>query len=70
MLQRWSRACAHLSKIGSQKSVNFRNDLYVISRQSHKKASAAVAPTTADTSERSFPSKRPVGFRALYSVVL
>lgn len=66
MLQRWSRACAHLSRIGSQKSVNFRNDLYVISRQSHKKASAAVAPTTADTSERSFPSERPVNLDKLF----
>lgn len=60
MLQRWSRAYTHLSRLGSQKNFNFRNDFYAISWQSYKKASAAVAPATADTVERSYPGERPV----------
>lgn len=70
MLQRWSRAYTHLSRLGSQKNFNFRNDFYAISWQSYKKASAAVAPATADTVERSSPGERPVGFTASYSVFL
>ncbi|XP_024029699.1 ubiquinol-cytochrome-c reductase complex assembly factor 1 isoform X2 [Morus notabilis] len=66
MLQRWSRAYTHLSRLGSQKNFNFRNDFYAISRQSYKKASAAVAPATADTAERSSPSERPVNLDKMF----
>ncbi|KAF4358403.1 hypothetical protein F8388_018267 [Cannabis sativa] len=59
MLQRWNRAFSHLSRLGSQsqKNLNLRNDFYVISRQSYKKAAATatVAPTTSDNVEMRFP---------------
>ena len=73
MLQRWNKAFTHLSRLGSQRNLNFRHEFYVISRQSYKKAAAAaaaVAPTTADTAERRFPSETAVSFRAALCVFM
>ncbi|PON51073.1 Ubiquinol-cytochrome c chaperone, CBP [Parasponia andersonii] len=68
MLQRWNRAFSHLSRLGSQseKKLNLRNEFCAVSRLSYKKATAAVAPTAADTTERRFPSKTAVNLDKMF----
>ncbi|CAK9188061.1 unnamed protein product [Ilex paraguariensis] len=58
MLPRWSRAITQLYRVGSQRKMEFKTDLYVFSSRSYSKVAAAEVPTPTDHSEKIYASEK------------
>ncbi|KAF7824824.1 ubiquinol-cytochrome-c reductase complex assembly factor 1 [Senna tora] len=66
MLQRWSKAITHISKIGCQSNMKFGKDICGVTRQSYAKVAAASVPTTADFKEKDFTSEPKVNLDKMF----
>ncbi|KAF8412940.1 hypothetical protein HHK36_000912 [Tetracentron sinense] len=65
MVPRWSRAFTHLSKLGLQKNMESRKDLY-IAYESYYKVAAAATATTKDSPVKGFSSKPEVNLKNMF----
>ncbi|XP_021905526.1 ubiquinol-cytochrome-c reductase complex assembly factor 1 [Carica papaya] len=66
MLPRWTRAVTRLSKLVSLNGVEYRKDVYAISRQSYAKTVATLAPAPPDSGEKEFARKSLVNLDRLF----
>ncbi|XP_054823682.1 uncharacterized protein LOC129321798 isoform X3 [Prosopis cineraria] len=66
MLQRWSKAITHVSKIGSQSNLKFGKVICAITRRSYAKVAAASSPTSTDSKEKDFTNESKVNLDKMF----
>ncbi|KAF5743614.1 Ubiquinol-cytochrome C chaperone family protein isoform 1 [Tripterygium wilfordii] len=66
MLSRWNRAISHLSKLGSMNAAEYGKDVYSISRRSYAKVAAVASPTTAESANKTSPTKSLVNLDKMF----
>ncbi|XP_054824094.1 uncharacterized protein LOC129322083 [Prosopis cineraria] len=66
MLQRWSKAITHVSKIGSQSNLKFGKDICAITRRSYAKVAAVSPPTSTDSKEKDFTNESKVNLDKMF----
>ncbi|XP_057972584.1 uncharacterized protein LOC131160725 [Malania oleifera] len=66
MLPIWSRSFSHLSRIGLQRNMGFRDHLYLVPQLSYSKVAAVAMPTGADLTEKNFSGKSEVNLDKMF----
>ncbi|KAI9085689.1 hypothetical protein K1719_032295 [Acacia pycnantha] len=67
MLQRWSKAITHVSKMGSQSHLKFGKDICALTRLSYAKVAAAASPpTSTDFKEKDFTNEPKVNLDKMF----